>query len=60
MTNEQKLKFANYILNWLKEENLLKKGQSFIDLEQVEDNCMTATTICKGLVEAEIINEIEC
>lgn len=60
MTTEQKLKFADYILNWLKEEDLLKDGQSFIDLECVADTCRADTTICEALVEAEIVNEIEC
>ena len=59
-TTEQKLKFADYILNWLKEKGLLKEGQSSIDLERVEESCMAATTICEGLVEVEIVKDIGC
>lgn len=60
MTNEQKLKFANYILNWLKKEKLLKKGSNSIDQEQLEETCMAGATICEALVEAGIISGIGC
>lgn len=60
MTTEQKLKFADYILNWLKEEDLFEEGRTCIDLEQVEETCMAGTTICEGLVEAELIDGIGC
>lgn len=58
MTNEQKLKFANYILNWLKEEALFEEGRTCIDLEQVKEICMGGFTICQALVESEIREDI--
>lgn len=58
MTEEQKLKFANYILDWLKKEKFLKGNSKFIDLEQVEETCMASTIICEALAEAKLINEI--
>lgn len=58
MTQEQKLKFADYILNWLKEEKLLKEDSTSIDQEQLEETCMAGSTICEALVEAEIINDV--
>lgn len=60
MTTEQKLKFADYIINWLKKEKLLKDGNEFIDEEQLEETCMAGATICEALVEAKIINSIGC
>lgn len=58
MTKEQKIKFANYILNWLKEEELIEDNSSCIDQEQLEETCMAGTTICEALVEAGIVSEI--
>lgn len=58
MTQEQKLKFANYILNWLTEEKLLREDSTSIDQEQLEETCMAGSTICEALVEAEIINDV--
>ena len=58
INKEQKLKFANYILSWLKEEELLEEGDNCIDSEQVEETCMAGSTICQALVEAGIIKEI--
>lgn len=58
ITNEQKLKFADYILNWLKEEELLKDGNYSIDEEQLEGTCMAGTIICEALVEAGIAEGI--
>ena len=46
MTDEQKIKFADYILNWLTEENLLKKDSTSIDQEKLEETCMAGSTIC--------------
>lgn len=60
MTTEQKLKFANHIIDWLKEEGLLKDGDESIDEEQLEETCMAGATICEALVEAGIINGIGC
>lgn len=60
MTTEQKLKFADYILNWLKEENLFEEGRTCIDLEQVEETCMAGSTICEALAEAKVIDGIGC
>lgn len=60
MTTEQKLKFADYILNWLKEEELLEDGDEAIDEEQLEETCMAGAVICKALVVAKIIEGIEC
>lgn len=60
MTEEQKLKFANHILDWLKEENLLEEGDTCIDLEQVEETCMAGSTICEALVIACVIEGIGC
>lgn len=58
MTKEQKIKFANYIINWLKEEELIEDNSDCIDQEQLEETCMAGTTICKALVEAGIVEEI--
>ena len=58
ITKEQKLEFANYIINWLKEEELIEDNSSCIDQEQLEETCMAGTTICEALVEAGIISEI--
>jgi len=58
MTEEQKIKFADYIINWLKEEELIKDNSNCIDQEQLEETCMAETTICEALVEAGIISEI--
>lgn len=58
ITKEQKLKFADHILNWLKEEELIKDNSSCIDQEQLEETCMAGTTICEALVEAKIIKDI--
>lgn len=60
MTKEQKLKFANYILDWLKEEKLLKDRNNSIDEEKLEETCMAGATICEALVESGIIKEIGC
>lgn len=60
MTTEQKLKFADYILNWLTEEKLLREDSTSIDQEQLEETCMAGSTICEALVEAEIINGVGC
>lgn len=60
MTDEQKIKFADYILNWLKDEGLLKKGYESIDEEQLEETCMAGATICEALVEAGIVEGIGC
>lgn len=58
ITEKQKIKFADYIFNWLKEEKLLKDGNDSIDGEQLEETCMAGSTICEALVEAGIIKEI--
>lgn len=58
MTDEQKIKFADYIINWLKEEELLEEGSNSIDQEQLEETCMAGSTICQALVESGVINEI--
>lgn len=60
ITNEQKLKFADHILNWLKEEELLKDGDDFIDEEQLEETCMAGSIICQALVESGVVNSIGC
>lgn len=60
MTQEQKLKFADYILNRLKEEELLKDGNDSIDEEQLEETCMAGSTICHALLVAGIIEGIGC
>lgn len=60
MTEEQKIKFADYILNWLTEEKLLKEDSTFIDQEQLEETCMAGSTICQALVESGVIDEIGC
>lgn len=60
MIQEQKLKFADYIFNWLTEEKLLREDSNFIDQEQLEETCMAGSTICEALVEAGIIKEIGC
>lgn len=59
ITNEQKLKFADYILNWIKEEELFYEGEdTVIDEEQLEETCMAGATICEALVEAGIAEGI--
>ncbi len=58
MIDEQKIKFADYILNWLKEEKLLKEDSTSIDQEQLEETCMASATICEALVESGVIDEI--
>lgn len=59
ITNEQKLKFADHILNWLKEKELFYEGEdTAIDEEQLEETCMAGYTICEALVEAGIAEEI--
>ena len=60
MTDEQKIKFADYILNWLKKEKLLEEGSNSIDEEQLEETCMAGSTICEALVESGVIDEIGC
>lgn len=60
MTTKQKLKFADYILNWLTEEELLEEGSDSIDQEQLEETCMAGSTICQALVESGVIDEIGC
>lgn len=60
MTDKQKIKFADYILNWLIEEKLLEEGSNFIDQEQLEETCMAGSTICEALVEAGFVKEIGC
>lgn len=47
MTEEQKIKFADYIFNWLTEEKLLKEDSTSIDQEQLEETCMAGSTICR-------------
>lgn len=59
ITKEQKLKFANYIIDWLKEEELFEDGDESIDQEQLEETCMAGSIICQALVEAGIVKEIE-
>lgn len=58
ITEKQKIKFADYILDWLKEKKLLKNGKDYIDGEQLEETCMAGATICEALVESGIIKEI--
>lgn len=59
ITNEQKLKFANYILNWLNEDGLFYEDKdTVIDEEQLEETCMAGATICEALVEAGIVEGI--
>lgn len=59
ITNEQKLKFADYILNWLKEEELFYEEEDTVfDEKQWEETCMAGFTICEALVEAGITEEI--
>lgn len=58
ITKEQKLKFANYIIDWLKEEELFEDGDESIDQEQLEETCMACSTICQALVESGIVNGI--
>lgn len=60
MTDEQKIKFADYILNWLKEEELFKDGDESIDQEQLEETCMAGSIICQALVESGVVNSIGC
>lgn len=60
MTDEQKIKFADYILNWLKKEKLLKEGSNYIDQEQLEETCMAGSIICQAIVESGVISEIGC
>lgn len=60
MTKEQKLKFADYILNWLKKEKLLEEGDTCIDEERLEETCMAGSTICEALVIAGIVEGIAC
>lgn len=60
ITNEQKLKFADYVLNWLKEEELLLDGDESIDEEQLEETCMAGATICHALLVAGVIEGIRC
>ena len=58
MTTEQKLTFANHILDWLKEKGLFKEGDTCIDLERVEETCLAGWTICEALVKAGVIDEV--
>lgn len=59
ITNEQKLKFADYILNWIKEEELFYEGEDIvINEERLEETRMAGATICEALVEAGIAEVI--
>lgn len=56
---KQKLKFADYIFNWLKEKELFyEEEDTVIDEEQLEETCIAGYTICEALVEAGIAEEI--
>lgn len=59
ITNEQKLKFADHILNWLKEKELFyEEKDTVIDEEELEETCMVGYTVCEALVEAGIAEGI--
>jgi hypothetical protein len=58
ITDEQKIKFADYILNWLTKEKLLREDSTSIDQEQLEETCMAGYTICQALVESDVIDDI--
>ena len=58
ITDKQKIEFADYILNWLKKEDLFKEGDTCIDQERLEETCMAGSTICQALVESDVIDDI--